>query len=173
MKKISRNGTLQYIIKQHSKYHFILSHTSSINLPSNNEGVTFRAMPTPFFSVTILYHALPSLPHCATFKHLNYNLTTYSTLTHFNYNTILHQVYLLLSHTLHPFSIFIQYSHTNSYYTTFNSPPSWTHQHDQIHPSTSSSGHIIHIAQHTDTSRHGVLLHKFPTSSFSFPSIVT
>ena len=33
--------------------------------------------------------------------------------------------------------------------------------------------HIIHIAQHTDTSRHGVLLHKFPTSSFSFPSIVT
>ena len=133
-------------------------------------------MPTPFFSVTNLYHALPSLPHCSTFKHLNYNLTTYTPHLHFTpYYTM--QVYLLLSHTVHPFSIrhtiFIQYSHTNSYYSTFNSPPSRTHQHDQIHPSTSSSRHIIHIAQHTDTSRHGVLLHKFPTSSFSFPSIVT
>ena len=59
------------------------SHTSSINLPSNNKGVTFRAMPTPFFSVTNLYHALPSLPHCYTFKHLNYNLTTYTPHLHF------------------------------------------------------------------------------------------
>ena len=59
------------------------SHTSSINLPSNNKGVTFRAMPTPFFSVTNLYHALPSLPHCSTFKHLNYNLTTYTPHLHF------------------------------------------------------------------------------------------
>ena len=150
------------------------SHTSSINLPSNNKGVTFRAMPTPFFSVTNLYHALPSLPHCSTLKHLNYNLTTYTPHLHFTpYYTRCTYSYLT---PYTPFLYDILYSfniHTLTYYSTFNSPPSRTHQHDQIHPSTSSSRHIIHIAQHTDTSRHGVLLHKFPTSSFSFPSIVT
>ena len=78
-----------------------------------------------------------------TFKHLNYNLTTYSTLT------------LLLSHTIHPFSIrhtiFIQYPHTNnSYYSTLNSPPSSTHQHDQIHPST----YILLQAHHPHCTTH-------------------
>ena len=69
-------------------------------------GVTFRPMPTPFFSVTNLFHALPSLPHCANLKHtyINCNLTTYSTL---NYIIIITPYYsrcmnLLLSHTLHP-----------------------------------------------------------------------
>ena len=42
---------------------------------------------------------------------------------------------------------------------------------DQIHPSTSSSRHIIHIAQHTGMVY--MLLHNFPASSFSLPSTVT
>ena len=69
-------------------------------------GVTFRPMPTPFFSVTNLFHALPSLPHCANLKHtyINCNLTTYSTLNYIIIITPYYSrcMYLLLSHTLHP-----------------------------------------------------------------------
>ena len=114
-------------------------------------------MTTPFFSVTNLYHALPSLPHCATFKHLNYNLCIINNLLH-TYILIITPYYTRCTYSyLTPYTPFLydilysKYSHTNSYYSTFNSPPSSTHQHDQIHPSTSSSRHIIHIAQHTDS----------------------
>ena len=127
------------------------SHTSSINLPSNNKGVTFRAMPTPFFSVTNLYHALPSLPHCSTFKHLKQPiLHTY----------ILHHttpgVPTLISTPYTPFLYDILYSfnihtliHTTQLLTALLAGPinmiKYTPQHPP--PGTSSTLHNTQILQ--------------------------
>ena len=138
-------------------------------------------MPTPFFSVTNLYHALPSLPHCATFKHLNYNLCIINNLLH-TYILIITPYYTRCTYSyLTPYTPFLYdklYSfniptliHTTQLLTAPLARPinmiKYTPQHPP--PGTSST---LHNTQ-THTSRHGVLLHKFPISSFSFPSVVT